>query len=345
MFTIVIPAYNPSQELITLIHELLPTMVEKIIIVNDGSTGQSLSIFEKIKHHDKVVILTNAINMGKGAALKVGLNYAYVHYPMHVGVITADADGQHLPTDILKVYEKLTNHNQSLIVGVRQFRKDVPLRSRFGNILTKKLFTLLVGRRLSDTQSGLRGIPMSFVPRLLKINSNGYEFELDMLLSCKYTHREIVEESITTVYLDNNSSSHFNPILDSLKIYFVLFRFTLLSIITATFDYIVFIILSSLGVSIFASQFLSRLFAITFNYPLVKNVVFCSNEKDSSTFFKYISLVFISGTISLVLIEYLHTKLGITIVVAKVIAESVIYLANFTVQRDLIFTTRTKYAN
>ena len=50
---------------------------------------------------------------------------------------------------------------------------------------------------------------------------------MDMLLACKYTGRQIIEESISTVYLEGNKSSHFNPLIDSMKIYFVLFRFTL----------------------------------------------------------------------------------------------------------------------
>ena len=83
--------------------------------------------------------------------------------------------------------------------------------------------------RLGDTQTGLRGVPATLIPHLLRLQSSGYEFELDMLIACKHQGCPVVQQPIRTIYLGRNRSSHFHPILDSMRIYLVLFRFSLLA--------------------------------------------------------------------------------------------------------------------
>ena len=70
----------------------------------------------------------------------------------------------------------------------------------------------------------MRAIPYSLLAALMKIAWQGYEFELDVLLLCR-PEISIVEVPIRAIYLHRNSSSHFNPLLDSMRISFVLFRF------------------------------------------------------------------------------------------------------------------------
>ena len=79
------------------------------------------------------------------------------------------------------------------------------------------LMRLIVGQKLTDTQTGLRGIPAPLVPCLLKLPSSGYEFELDMLIACKHQSVGIVEQPIRTIYLEGNKSSHFRPVADSMR--------------------------------------------------------------------------------------------------------------------------------
>lgn len=225
-----IPAYNPPEHLVALVRSLAVSEFSHIIVVNDGSLATSESIFQEIEEIGNVTLIRHAVNLGKGAALKTGLNYALCYFGDHIGVVTIDADGQHLVVDALQVGKELEKNPESLVLGVRAFDKEVPLRSRLGNTITKYMFRLLMGQRLTDTQTGLRGIPKSLIPTLLKIDSAGYEFELDMLLACKYGGRSIIEKEIRTVYIEGNISSHFNPVVDSMKICFVLFRFMLASL-------------------------------------------------------------------------------------------------------------------
>lgn len=331
-----IPAYNPSNELISLVNEMSKSDFSTIIVVNDGSSCECDSVFAEIEKINKVILLRHAVNLGKGAALKTGLNHCY--FGDHVGVVTIDADGQHLVEDSLKVAEVLKTHPESLVVGVRGFDKNVPWRSKFGNNITKYLFRLLMGQKLTDTQSGLRGIPISFICSLLKIGANGYEFELDMLLACKYTGRQIIEQPITTVYIDQNRYSHFNPLIDSMRIYFVLFRFTLVSIFSALIDNTVFILIYGFSSDILTSQVSARAVSMIFNYSAVKKVVFYSDVRQGKTFPKYLSLVIISGFVSYLLILGLTMFSPLSVVPAKLVAESIVFLANFAIQRDFIFT-------
>ena len=108
------------------------------MIVDDGSGPGFRDIFASVAEFPKVQVLRHAVNLGKGAALKTAFNHVAVHLPGPGGVVTADADGQHHPDDIERVARRLERHPDSLVLGSRSFGKDVPLRSRFGNIATRE---------------------------------------------------------------------------------------------------------------------------------------------------------------------------------------------------------------
>src|SRR5438105_468133 len=168
---IIIPAYKPEASLIPLISQLASAHLS-IIIVNDGSGSDFLPIFSECEKFDAVKILHHAVNLGKGQALKTAFNYFLTQMPLdHSGVVTADADGQHLPEDILQVSQALFRAPKALWLGVRNFKIGVPWRSRIGNNFTRWIFQLLIGHALQDTQTGLRGIPRDFILSLLKTTS------------------------------------------------------------------------------------------------------------------------------------------------------------------------------
>jgi glycosyltransferase involved in cell wall biosynthesis len=336
-----IPAYNPSDALFSIVSELSPAHFVAIIVVNDGSDSSCDPIFSRLAALERVTVLKHAVNMGKGAALKTGLNHIYCNYAGLDGVVTIDADGQHLPEDAARVADVLASNKESLVIGVRKFDGNAPLRSRIGNNITRYFFKLLMGKKLTDTQSGLRGIPRSFIRVLMKIDTNGYEFELDMLLACKYTGREIIEQPINTVYLEGNKSSHFNPFIDSMKIYLVLLRFTFVSLLSAAIDYTIFFIVFGLSSSILASQASARAVSMLFNYSVVKRAVFYSEQKKTQTFPRYLCLVILSGSVSYFFIEMLAIYSPLSVAVSKFSVESVIFLANFVIQRDFIFAKKT----
>lgn len=220
--SIIIPAFQPTQILLKLteeIHHLRPQ--QPIIIVDDGSTqSSSKHVFNTLRN---VVLVKHDFNHGKGQALKSGFS----HYLLDSnndspGIVTADADGQHTAKDIIKLCETLEADPSALHLGVRQFTGDIPLRSRIGNKLTCFIFRKVSKTEVSDTQTGLRGIPKALLQPLLTLTPTGYDFEMEMLL---FAHRKkipIRETPIITIYKENNKSSHFKPLKDSYRIYRIL---------------------------------------------------------------------------------------------------------------------------
>jgi len=127
-----------------------------------------------------------------------------------------------------------------------------------------------------------------------------------------------------------------------MKIYFVLFRFMLASLMTAAVDYTVFMIAFSIASNIFLSLYLARAIALAINYTAVKNLVFFSDQKHRVVFPRYVCLVIVNGLIAYGMINFLVASFALKVVVAKIISELIIYFANFAIQRDFIFSSRTK---
>lgn len=336
----VIPAYKPSRALLELVPSLTQGRLAHVVVVDDGSGADYECLFSELKRLQGVTVLQHAVNLGKGAALKTGINFIGCSMPEATGVVTADADGQHHTNDILRVAEALEKYPETLVLGVREFNRDVPLRSRLGNQLTRKLTRAIIGWNLKDTQTGLRGIPRKLFPTLLRMNRAGYEFELDMLIAARHHKYEVLQISIQTIYLNGNQESHFNPMRDSLRIYFVLLRFSIVSMLTAIVDNLCFIGMYYLTHNILESQMLGRLCGAGFNYNLARRAVFLSREQHQIVLPKYVSLVIVSGILSYSLIHMLNKLLGLHVIPAKLTAETLLFLFNFCVQRDMIFRRR-----
>jgi putative flippase GtrA len=326
-----------------LIERLAGAGLAAIVVVDDGSGPGYAALFAEVgRFGGRTTVLRHAVNLGKGAALKTGINHILVAYPDCIGVVTADADGQHLPGDVLKVAAALAGHPSSLVLGARRFGAEVPFRSRFGNMVTRAVFRVAAGQSLLDTQTGLRGIPASLLPQLLSIGSNGYDFEIDMLLLGGRSRYTIIEIPIETIYQAGNPSSHFNPLADSMRVFFVLLRFSIVSLLTALVDNVVFVSIFHFTGGILVAQICGRLAAVILNYTAARKAVFLSHEEHRRVLPKYLLVVICSGIVSYGLINFLHAALGINPVYAKIIAESGLFLANFAILRDFVFTNKQK---
>ncbi|MEJ5283476.1 MAG: glycosyltransferase [Brevinematales bacterium] len=343
MVFILIPAYNPSKNLVEVVKNLKGLGFDYILVVNDGSKNECNSIFEKLKNSYDCLLLYHTHNQGKGKAIKTGIQYIIQSYPECTGIITVDADGQHLPEDVKKVFLKFQEHPNALVLGVRDFQqKNIPLRSKFGNILTRKIFAIMAGYKLSDTQTGLRAIPINFAQKLLCLKENRYEFEMKMLLMAKEMVDGVYEIPISTVYVEDNISSHFNPILDSLKIYFVLLRFVFSSLSSSFIDFIVFTFVFLVTNSISLGILIARLISGTYNFIVNKHFVFKNKRSFIFSFFLYWLLVIILGAMSYLGIKYLNFYTKINVLIAKIIVETFLFLLSFFVQKEIIFVAKNK---
>jgi glycosyltransferase involved in cell wall biosynthesis len=334
---LIIPAYEPGPSLLALVEDLLSQPYPFIIVVDDGSSPDRRPLFEALARLPRVFVLTHAINLGKGDALKTGFNHALVRFPETKGVVTVDADGQHLPADVLKVARALTESPDRLCLGVREFEGKIPWRSRIGNALTRASFRLIVGGNIRDTQTGLRGVPPKLMRDLLSSKAARYEFELQMLIRAREMRIACQQIPITTIYEARNPSSHFNPLLDSLRIYFVFFRFLFSSMLTGGIDIVAFSIAFRFGASILVSAVVGRLVAGTFNFVVNERIVFKSEASFPWELVKYILLVVSLTTISYQLILGLIENFYFNVYVAKVSVETFLFLVSFTLQRVLVF--------
>ncbi|MEG0767792.1 MAG: glycosyltransferase family 2 protein, partial [Clostridia bacterium] len=182
-YVVLIPAYKPDERLLTLC-QALRTAQLAVLVVDDGSGVSFAPLFTQVVVQG-VPVVRHAVNLGKGRALKTGINEALQRYPHLAGLITADADGQHTPTDILRIIDAMRAHPDALVTGARTFAGAVPFRSRAGNIITRNVYHFVTGIRCQDTQTGLRGIPACALASMIKLSGEGYEFEMTMLLKLR----------------------------------------------------------------------------------------------------------------------------------------------------------------
>ena len=347
--TILIPAYNPDEKLLALLPKLKERF-EHIVLVNDGSTTGK-EVFEKAAPLVDTV-LVHEKNRGKGAALKTG----FAHIGNATDIITADADGQHTPEDIAKVAEGLRSHRDGLVLGVRSFSGKVPLRSRFGNWWTRWFFFLMTGLMVRDTQTGLRGIPAALVPRIAKIPGERYEYEMAMLADAKRHPSRPLQVPIETVYLDENATSHFHPVLDAIRIYRSLFQFCISSVLSFLIDNGVFAAVIWVMAAkdtprrddVLVALVAARLISSHFNYFYNRFVVFRRGDGERAgahrSYYGYFGLVLAVGAASYALTEGCSALLdvqGVAITIVKIVADTVLFVASYLVQKKFIFARRS----
>ena len=222
---VVIPAYEPDEKLLGVLKEFTDRTSFSILVVNDGSSDACRPVFDAVKAYPRVTLLEHEKNRGKGAALKTAFAYIADNFPQTEGILTVDADGQHLMNDCLNVCAAYEEHPDLLITGSRRFKGKVPLRSRAGNSITRGVFRLTTGKHVYDTQTGLRAFSASRAAEMIALKGDRYEYEIHQLLHCCTKGTGVLEVPIETVYIDDNSSSHFDTLHDSIKIYKVIFKF------------------------------------------------------------------------------------------------------------------------
>ncbi|MDC0096442.1 bifunctional glycosyltransferase family 2/GtrA family protein [Amylibacter sp.] len=332
---VLIPAYQPGPELIKLV-SVLSHHFEIIIIINDGSTSDEAE--ETLAHISKYQNLTTVNhdrNKGKGAAIKTGIAEVLTKFTKLSYFVTADADGQHRPEDIVNVALSLTNQFQSdLVMGVRGFKQNTPFKSYFGNTLTSKIFKNAYGVDLPDTQTGLRGFNCNIAKNYLEISENGYEFETSSLIYCLNNNINIINVPITTVYHDGNSSSHFNPYIDSVKIYKVILGYTLSAVICFLIDFLFFLILLHTVGDIFFATIISRMISGIANFILNYHILKSSQNFWFSAIkylFTFIIVMFLSAYIVIFL-----SNIGLPVALAKILTDTSLFVAVYKL-RSLIY--------
>ncbi|AQS53576.1 hypothetical protein BW727_101209 [Jeotgalibaca dankookensis] len=340
-FIIVIPALNPDEKLIQLLTSIRSTVNEiPIIIINDGSSNEYLRIFEQAKQYD-CIVKNHKTNKGKGVAIKTAIKYIQKKFPSIDSLITVDSDGQHTVLDIVGCMETARKNPEALVLGTRTFGRNIPLRSKFGNIVTRNILKMTTGIALEDTQTGLRIIPRTFFDDLLLLEGDRYEFETNMLIATRESEVPVVSHPISTIYINGNKSSHFKVFSDSVRIYSVFFKYIISSILAFIIDISVYAILVRIlfpigFFAIYLSSFFARVISALFNYTLNKRFVFRNNSHLSM--FKYFSLAIMQIILSSFFIHFLSFLFSTqATVLLKIIIDSMLFLVSYFIQKKIIF--------
>jgi glycosyltransferase involved in cell wall biosynthesis len=333
---VIIPTYCPGLPLINAIDQFANDGI-RVIVVDDGSGQEYRSIFNTINKKSYVSVLTHAVNLGKGQALKTAFNHVLVEVPQVKAVVTMDDDGQHLYGDVIRMLERISLGETELCLGVRKFERGTPFRSKLGNICTRFMFFFLTGKKLLETQTGLRGIGASLLPHLVNLKSNKYDFEMEMLFLAHRENISISQLPIKTVYIEGNKASHFNPLFDSLKIYYVFIRYISLSLVAALTDMIFFSIVYYFSASPFFSLVIGRMITIGLYFLASKYLVFLSFKKELGEIVRFVimasSYLIVSYFLMLALMDYFSFMPYL----AKIVSESCLFFAGFAAQRIYVF--------
>lgn len=208
---VIVPTYNNSKTLKRVLESIL-TYTSHIIIVNDGSTNETVAILEEYPY---LIQIHHPKNAGKGIALRNGfkkaisLNYQYA--------ITIDSDGQHFASDIPTFIKTLENEGSALLIGSRNMtQQGVPKKSSFGNKFSNFWFWFETNIKLQDTQSGYRLYPIQQIPK--KFVTSKFEFEIEVIVRSAWNKIPVKNIPIQVLYDPSERVSHFRPFKDFTRI-------------------------------------------------------------------------------------------------------------------------------
>jgi glycosyltransferase involved in cell wall biosynthesis len=216
-FAVLIPALNAQRTIASVVVEARKEL-EPVVVIDDGSTDSTGEVARAVG----ATVLRHDVNRGKGAALKTG--FAWALEQGFDGVITLDADGQHLPSEIPKFLEERAESMADLIIGGRAhlFHGMLP-RRRNANRFSAWSISIASGRRITDSQSGFR-LYSARLMRGMKLRTNGFDMESEVIVRAGRKGFVIVTIPIDLGFIDGLSTSHYKPLKDTLRIAWTVIR-------------------------------------------------------------------------------------------------------------------------
>jgi glycosyltransferase involved in cell wall biosynthesis len=210
---VLVPTFNNAGTLAQVLKKV-STQTNNVIVVNDGSTDDTLEVLKEFSH---LHVVSYRPNKGKGFALRKGFEEALLAGYDHA--ITIDSDGQHDPADIRKFTDYFQDHRNAIIIGSRNMdQPGIPGKSTFGNKFSNFWFWVETGIRRNDTQSGFRLYPIRALSALA-FYTNKFEFEIEVLVRAAWHGIEILEVPVKVFYPPREKRiSHFRPVRDFTRI-------------------------------------------------------------------------------------------------------------------------------
>lgn len=192
--------------------------IEDVVVIDDGCSDRTADVARA----EGATVLRHDVNRGKGASLKSGFAYAREHG--YDAVITLDADGQHLPSEIPKILEAWKESGADLVIGGRAHLFDHMLpRRRMANRFSAWAIAKAAGTRVSDSQSGFRLYTARLI-REVELRSDGFDMESEVIIRAGVRKMRIVVTPVDLGFIDGLSTSHYRPLGDTLRIAWTAFR-------------------------------------------------------------------------------------------------------------------------
>lgn len=193
---IVIPLYNEMKHIKVVLTSISKYKITPIV-VDDGSRDSS----GEVAVSNNAILITHKVNLGKGAAMVTGAEYAFNNG--YDAIIFMDADGQHDASDLPKFINELKNKKSDVVLGYRNLNKNTPFVRAGGNRLASLVIKFLFGIKIWDPICGFRAIT-KFAYRKIKWESTGYAVESEMLAKSAINKLRITQVPVKTIYHDVN---------------------------------------------------------------------------------------------------------------------------------------------
>jgi glycosyltransferase involved in cell wall biosynthesis len=341
MIPILIPSYQPTESLVRLVEELKKVINTLVIVIDDGSDAKYQSLFDQLKTL-KIEVIHHGMNLGKGAALKTGIKHIISTYSAVTSIVTCDSDFQHHPDDIKKIFDYAEKNPTHVVLGTRDFSlPHVPFKSRYGNKISSFYFYLTTGKKIPDTQTGLRALPKSTFEIALSLEENRFDYEMKYLMLCAKTSITLTQIPIQTLYENNNASSHFKPVRDAYKIYRQPITFVFVGLSSAVIDIGIFSILMvminfQLASTIFIATLVARIVSGIYNFLMNKWVSFQSKTKGKREFVSYLLLYVFQLGASASLVYVISFQFE-QLTYVKLIVDSILFMLSYYIQKHYIF--------
>lgn len=337
-----VPAYEPDGALLAVLKDLKEYGFD-ILVVNDGSSEDKEKIFAQVAEYGTVI--AHEENMGKGRAVKTGLEYIRDNFPADSTIVTVDADGQHTAKDAAMLADAAEKAPGTLVFGSRKMTEKAPLRSRLGNGITRFIYRVSTGKGVYDTQTGLRAFSASLIPEFIDIEGERYEYEINVLLEAPGLGVPIEEKLIETIYSRGNKSSHFDTVKDSFRMYREILKFSASSILSFLLDYGLFALFSMItaGIgtaSVAVSNVFARVISATFNFTVNKRFVFKSGADTAESAVRYFILAAVILIGNTFVLNTLTGRFGVNRYAAKIATEIIFFAISYVMQHTYVFADK-----
>ncbi len=365
--TVIIPSYNPDVKLSMLVDELIMSGFSDIIVVDDGSDIDIRKVettFEYIKAKRECTILHHKQNMGKGVALKTGFRYCLDNRSGENIAITADDDGQYTAEQIvecLEHYDEIIKSNEHdgatgkvlrpILLAPRDFRDtSYATRKRMINHIAGFVMKYLCSVNVKDVQTGLRFIPYEYLDKLLEIEGNGFDYEINMLVEFKYRQISYIEKQILIEPIAGQYAKY-NPLKDIVKFLSVMIKYAVSSLSATVIDLVAFYIFMLLcqssmlswddSIIILVATILARVISATFNCIVNKKAVFKADVPIRRVIIKFYIFTLFRAILSYGVVYGLAYLLGsyganFTVVV-KLVVDLVLFFIGYDIQKKWVY--------